>query len=113
MLREHDPIDTASEQEAKEQQAAIDQLIAFYEASDFKEIMSTETGRRFIYGQIARGGLFQDPYDGTDQGTAHNAGAANEARYLMGMIMDHCPEKFVLMISEKEEHARRITEQQR
>tara|TARA_R110000803_G_scaffold4054_6_gene13896 strand:- start:8811 stop:9071 length:261 start_codon:yes stop_codon:yes gene_type:complete len=72
------------------------------ELSDIKVVMSTENGRRFMYRQLVRAGLYKISYvagAGPDH-TAFNEGGRNVGLWLSGELMQADPAMFMKMMEE-------------
>lgn len=98
-----DPFDLEAQEAEQIEEAERHKVAKFLEDDAFKWLMSGPKGRRFVWGAMERSGLFNQSFDGTSEGTIFSDGLKNEGRYLMGRIFELCPEKFAVMIQEKQE----------
>jgi hypothetical protein len=66
-------------------------------------IMAAPPGRAWMYRFLATAGLFHEPFVPTNQhATAFNLGRINVAKPIWGLIFQHCPNQYVLMMQEQE-----------
>lgn len=78
-------------------------LSAQIEADDLKWLMGSKRGRRIVRRQLERAGIWQSSFNTNALVMAHNEGRRNEGLALTAAIMQHCPERYNDMITEKTE----------
>lgn len=91
-----DLIEQAQDAE-REQHAALAK--AQREAEDFKWVVSTEQGRRFIWDLLAFTGIYRSSFTGNSQ-TFFNEGRRDVGLKVLGMVNEHAPEAYVTMLKE-------------
>lgn len=69
------------------------------ELDDFRGIMESISGRRFVFRYINACGVFEDSFTGNNT-TFYNEGKRSIGLRLLADINDACPEKYILMIDE-------------
>lgn len=99
-----DPTDLrdADAREAREALEAKRQ--ADREIADFLQQMSTQAGRRFVFGLLDRTGLYRSSFTSNRSVTDFNEGQRNVGLYYMEMVNAHCLDEYVLMLKEHAEH---------
>jgi hypothetical protein len=70
------------------------------DADDWKWIMGQKRGRRMIWRQLERAGVFRSTFDENPHRSAFNEGQRNEGIYITDQIMTHCPEHWTNMMKE-------------
>jgi hypothetical protein len=69
--------------------------------ADFREVMSTEAGRRVIHRLLERAGLYRLSYDsGKTNETMFNEGGRNQGLMLLADVTMFTPGSYALMIKE-------------
>lgn len=70
-------------------------------------LMSDAKGRRFVWRQLNRSGIYQLSYvQGSLDATAFNEGRRNEGLRLLSLVMKHCPGRFTEMQKEAKRNER-------
>lgn len=80
------------------------------EADDFKWLMSDARGRRIVWRFLALTGVFRNSFTGRDSDTNFQCGVQSIGQTIWTDVMEHSPEKFDTMITEKKKHDARIAE---
>lgn len=83
------------------------------EADDFKWLMSDARGRRIVWRFLALTGVFRTPFTGKDSETNFQCGLQSIGQTILADVMEHSPEKFDIMLTEKKKHDARIAERVR
>lgn len=73
------------------------------EIEDLTKLMDTAHGRRFMWRQLERCGVFKLSYSGELASTSFNEGQRNIGLGLFAEIMAHCPNLYLLMADEAKE----------
>jgi hypothetical protein len=97
----HDPTDVAlldAHQAEADEKAKVERLT---EVGDFKWIVSNKRGRRYMYRTLEQAGVFQLSFTGDPYTTAFNEGRRNPGLAVLAMFMEHAPESYALMLSER------------
>lgn len=71
-------------------------------ADDVKQVMSTESGRRFIWGLLDQAGVFRISYTGEVNSTIFNEGNRNAGLSLFTHVFGTCPDLYLKMATEAE-----------
>ncbi len=108
-----DTIDLYGGEETRELHKQIAEENHRQEADDFKWLMSDARGRRFVWRLIAITGVFRCPYAGEDSATNFQSGQQSIGQTILADVMEHTPEKFDTMITEKKKHDARIADRVR
>ncbi|MEX8508461.1 MAG: endopeptidase [Leptothrix ochracea] len=101
---EVDQNDTAQQDAQKRARDAVR-----VDADDFKWIVSNKRGRRFAYRLLDRCGVFRSSFTGNST-TFFNEGQRNIGLHLLGMLNEHAPEAYSLMLKEHNDHERSTNE---
>lgn len=101
-MTDRNPLDFKSQKddEAKRDKAATTR--EFRDAEDFKWVMSDKRGRRFIYRLLAETGLHRNAYTGNSE-TFFRCGQISIGQFVQGLMDEHSPERYELMIKERKE----------
>lgn len=89
----------ASSEAAQKAHQRCVELAKVQRKADVREVMSTPTGRRFVWGELQRAGLFLSSFTG-NAGTFFNEGARSQGLKLMGEVQEVCPDLYVAMVTE-------------
>lgn len=102
------PPDHLKLQAADAQEAEATRQQRLREESDFKFIMGSKQGRRFMWRLLGITGLFRNPFAGDEGATAFRCGEANIGQQLLAEIHGLCPERYVEMLKEqqRDDHSR-------
>lgn len=91
MVADYDPIDLASQEEAKAEAAKIRDEEQGQANLDFKWLMSDERGRRFMWELLTECRVYHDPMTGNSQ-TFYNLGQQRVGRWLIERLHTVCLE---------------------
>lgn len=75
------------------------------DAEAFGWLMTDKRGRRLVWGQLVRAGVFGLSFSSDALVMAFNEGRRNEGLALLAKIHSLCPELYTVMISENKEQA--------
>lgn len=95
-----------TEEEKAEIQADLelkDKLRKEREDDDLKQVMNTESGRRFIWKTLSASGVFHSSFSSDPYSTAFNEGARNKGLELFNNVMSVCPDLYLVMAEEAKE----------
>lgn len=102
-MEPHDPLDLDSQDEAKEARELRARAESKTEADDFMWLMSSRRGRRIVWCQLQRAGVFRLSF-ATDHATMSFAeGNRNEGLFIWNQIHALCPERYPEMAKEAKE----------
>lgn len=103
MAKDHNPFDihgqTARRKESEDERRA--RRVA--EGEDLRRVMSTASGRRFVWGQLERAGVFRSSFTGNSE-TFFREGQRNIGLMLLADVNEFCPEQYLTMLMESKEH---------
>jgi len=104
-MNAHDPTDIdAQERELLTAQERA-KLGADLEKKDIQWLMGTPRGRRIVYRILDRAAVFQVTFDTNALRMAFAEGRKNEGYALLGLILAHCPDRYIEMIKERNANA--------
>lgn len=72
---------------------------------DLDNVMSTESGRRFIWNLLAEAGVFKSSFTGDNNATNFKEGQRNAGLRVFSRVMDICPDKYLVMAKEAKEES--------
>ena len=79
------------------------------EIDDVKAVMSSVSGRAFIWRLLERGGVFRCSYVGGDShATTFNEGIRSSALATMSDVMEACPDLYQIMTTEAQQRKRLV-----
>lgn len=96
---EYDPFDISAQERDDQDRQRLEKIARQYEAEDFKTVMQTAQGRRFIGRLIERSGMYRTSFTG-DNETFFREGSRNFGILLVALINQHCPEQYQQMIAD-------------
>lgn len=99
-----DPMDTNSQARAKTEVDARNKLVQQVEADDVKWLMGSKRGRRIIWRQLERAGVFQLSFNATAMVMAFNEGRRSEGLRVLAQVHEFCPEQYTTMMQEQKKH---------
>ena len=102
-MSELDPLDSSPQDKAREQSRAKDKQTAQSEADDVKWLMSSRRGRRILWKQLERAGVFRLSFNTNSMTMAFAEGARNEGLRLITLIHRHCADLYPTMVKESNE----------
>ena len=106
MPKEIDPQDLIALEEAQAKQAAANRFLRDTEVSDFRFLMASTQGRRFVWRLLDKAGVFRSTFRTTGEGDFLE-GMRNMGLLLLNDIHEICPEKYYVMVREQQDHAKR------
>jgi hypothetical protein len=99
----YDPLDVRSQELSKEAQLLRDKLAIENEQADLKWLMGSKRGRRIVWRQLARTGVFRSSFNTNAMSMAFAEGNRNEGLHTLGQIHALCPELYPVMVKEQNE----------
>jgi hypothetical protein len=99
-VSEYDPTDVQAQEAARESQERERKLSKDNEESDFKWLMGQKRGRRIIWRQLDRAGVFRLSFNTNSMSMAFAEGGRNEGLKTIGLIHTLCPELYSVMVKE-------------
>ncbi|TXH18502.1 MAG: endopeptidase [Hyphomicrobiaceae bacterium] len=100
-MSNHDPLDIRGQDKAKADRSIRDKLARDTEESDLKWLMSSKRGRRIIWRQLDRAGVFRLSFNTNAMQMAFAEGNRNEGLRTLAAIQTHCPELYLVMVKEQ------------
>lgn len=100
MAEPFDTFDLQGQEAARLSAEEKAKLRARVEIEDLKRVMANKSGRRFVYGILARAGVWRSSFHTNALQMAFNEGARNEGLALLAKLTDHCPDTYSLMLTE-------------
>ena len=98
----------AADEKRVKEKGELEKRRADRDAADFTGIMSTESGRRFVWRMLTACHIYESSFTGNNT-TFFNEGERNIGLMLMADINSHCPEMYIKMLQEakrrEENHA--------
>lgn len=98
-MREENPTDLEAQRRAAKEQERESALMKEQERSDLVAVMSTESGRRFMWGFLAATGMYNSSFTGNST-TFFNEGQRNIGLKYTVLMLQHCPELYLEMQKE-------------
>ena len=102
-MSDHNPLDTDSLDKSRADRGARDKLVQQSEAEDVKWLMSSKRGRRMLWRQLERAGVFRLSFNTNSMTMAFAEGARNEGLRLLSLIHANCSELYATMLKEANE----------
>lgn len=102
-MTHYDPLDTASQDQARSESRTRDKLAQQTEAEDVKWLMSSKRGRRIVWRVLDRAGVYRLSFNTNSMTMAFNEGARNEGLRMLSTIHAASPEMYPLMQKEASE----------
>lgn len=93
----YDPLDLAPQEDA-EQRVRLERLS---EESDFKWLMGSKRGRRIVWRQLERSGVFRLSFNTNAMAMAFAEGNRNDGLRTLSLIQSLCPELHSVMLKER------------
>lgn len=100
-MSNYDPTDTLSQDRARAKKELAAKLERDTEESDFKWLMGSKRGRRIVWRQLERAGVFRLSFNTNAMSMAFAEGNRNEGLRIIGMIHSLCPELYATMVKEQ------------
>lgn len=95
-----DPIDPQEQERERLDRQKREQLSRETEAADFKWLMGGKRGRRIVWRQLERAGVFRSSFNTNSMSMAFAEGARNEGLRTIASIHSLCPELYAVMVQE-------------
>ncbi|MDZ7918508.1 endopeptidase [Rhodoferax sp.] len=99
-MTDHNPLDVEGQGKATKDREKRESNEAKTEAADIAWLMSSKRGRRIVWRQLARAGVFRISFNTNSMTMAFNEGARNEGVRMLPMLP---PDLYVEMIKESKE----------
>ena len=99
-MSHEDPIDTQSHERAQAEVMTRQKSSRDSEESDFKWLMSGKRGRRIVWRQLDRAGVFRLSFNTNAMQMAFAEGNRNEGNRTIAMIHSLCPDLYHQMVKE-------------
>lgn len=100
-MSNYDPFDIRSQERSKDAQALRDKLVNENEQADLKWLMGSKRGRRIVWRQLDRAGVFRLSFNTNAMQMAFAEGNRNEGLRTLGAIHALCPELYPVMVKEQ------------
>ncbi len=100
MSQYDDPTDIRSLERSHATRQEQGRLQAETEISDIKWLMKGPRGRRHIWRQLEQAGVFRSSFNTNAMTMAFQEGQRNLGLRLLGMVHEHCPELYPIMVEE-------------
>ncbi len=97
---EDEPYNSADEEHVKKAELKAKHDISG-EVKDFKEIMGTALGRRFVWSLLGKCGIYHTSFTGNSK-TFFNEGQRNVGLTYMNMVNRYCLKEYLLMVKENQ-----------
>lgn len=102
-MSEYDPTDTRHQDEARAQVQQRRKLSRDNERDDIKWLMGSKRGRRIMWRQLERAGVFKLSFNTNAMMMAFAEGSRNEGLKMLNLIHEACPEQYHTMVREANE----------
>lgn len=96
-----DPLDLRGQERAKAEADERNKLASQTELDDFKWLMSSKRGRRFVWRLLEKCGVYRSSFNHSGSITAFNEGARNIGLMVLDQIHGSCPDQFSVMLKEQ------------
>lgn len=103
-MTERDPTDLQGQIEDEEKRKARAKREEVLAADDLRWLMGTKRGRRMMWRDLEKAGVFNSPFDTNAMTMAFKAGNKQAATEKLADIMQYCPEKWEMMLRENANH---------
>lgn len=102
MTTDYDPFDNEAREELDAARKDAAELERIEEAEGFRWLMGSKRGRAIMRRLLAKTGLYRTSFNNSGSVTAFNEGQRNFGLWLMAQIETNCPDRYVLMLQEKD-----------
>lgn len=102
-MTEHNPFDLSGQERTAAISAEEERRLRELGQSDLRWVVSTKQGRRFMWRLLGSAGVFHSSFSTNNASMAFNEGKRNQGLELLNEIIEHCPDKYTLMLSEQKE----------
>lgn len=99
-MSNYDPTDIQSQDRSKARKAERSKLEQDNEVADLKWLMGTKQGRRIIWRQLDRAGVYRLSFNTNAMTMAFAEGNRNEGLRTVAMINANCPDLYTMMVKE-------------
>lgn len=99
-MSDFDPTDIQSQERASEESRTRKRESRDTEESDFKWLMGSRRGRRIVWRQLERAGVFRLSFNTNAMAMSFAEGVRNEGLRTITMIHSLCPELYPVMVKE-------------
>lgn len=99
-MSNYDPLDVRGQLDAKSDKDTRAKLARDNDDADFKWLMGSKRGRRMIWRQLDRAGVFRLSFNPNAMQMAFAEGNRNEGLRTLASIHTQCPELYPVMIKE-------------
>lgn len=99
-MSNHDPLDIQSQERSRANSEARGRAANETEEADIKWLMATKRGRRIVWRQLDRAGVFRLSFNTNAMQMAFAEGNRNEGLRTLAQIMALCPELYPTMVRE-------------
>lgn len=100
-MNNFDPMDVQAQERVAAESETRSKLVQQTEIDDVKWMMSNKRGRRIVWRQLERAGVFLLSFNTTAMTMAFNEGRRSEGLRLLAQIHATCPEHYVTMMQEQ------------
>lgn len=105
-MSNYDPTNIKKQKEAHAENRKRRKLSRDNERDDIKWLMGSRRGRRIIWRQLERAGVFRLTFNTNAMTMAFAEGNRNEGLHILGVIHSACPELYHIMVEEANERKR-------
>lgn len=95
-----DPTDIRRQEEEAERDARQASIQRAQEVEDFKHVVGSVEGRRFLWRLLEKTGVYRSSFTGSSE-TFFREGQRNVGLFLIGEIHEICPEVYTTMLKEQ------------
>lgn len=103
-MSKFDPLDVRAQEQAREEATERARLAQRQDAEDFKWLMGSKRGRRMVWRQLERAGVFRLSFNTNAMQMAFAEGSKNEGIRTIALIHSICPELYPVMVQENTKH---------
>jgi hypothetical protein len=100
-MSNYDPTDIRSQERARTDKDTAAKLIKETEEADLKWLMGSKRGRRIVWRQLDRAGVFRLSFNTNAMSMAFAEGNRNEGLRILAQIHALCPELYPTMVKEQ------------
>ena len=99
-MKDYNPTDIRSQEQTELEENLKRRQAKDSEEADFKWLMGSRRGRRIIWRQLMRAGVFRLSFNTNAMSMAFSEGSRNEGLYIISRINSLCPELYQVMVKE-------------
>lgn len=99
-MTEADPTDIAAQEANQKDAQTRNRLTAITEVEDIKWLMSSKRGRRMVHRLLTNAGVYRLSFHANALQMAFNEGNRNQGNALLALVTEHCPERYVDLLTE-------------